>query len=201
MDLLLKILGRGIKSPLPDDLTLTNSENLNIAQKFRDHNIPWIEQTPILYSSSKPEVRGISTTTTPTPQSPIPTSTPVPNPQTFWENFTNLIRTEASKRGYNPDILIRQKALESDFGRSNFATQRNNFGGVGAYTENPDNAFSYDSPLDYLNAYFDLIKKNYPEAYANRANPEKYVQGLKNGGYATDPKYVWKVLNTPLMPR
>lgn len=135
---------------------------------------------------------------------PTPTSTPVPDPGTFWEEFTNLVREEAGLRGYNPDVLIKQKALESGFGTSRFAKERNNFGGIGAYTENPEAAFTFESPQDYLQAYFDLIEERFPQAYENRQDPKKYLQGLlkgTHGTYATDPDYVNKVLATPLLPR
>lgn len=119
----------------------------------------------------------------------------------LWGKFSDAARTEATARGYNPDVVIRQKALESNFGRSNFATERNNFGGIGAYDSNPNSAFNFKDIQDYLDYYFKMVEKRYPQAYANRQDPQKYVEGLKQGGYATDPEYVWKVTHTPLNPR
>lgn len=129
----------------------------------------------------------------------IPTPTPIP--QNLWDQFTQQATQEANQRGYDAETIIKQKALESDFGRSNFAQERNNFGGIGAYDRDPNQAFKFDTIQDYLNYYFKLIESRYPEAYQNRQDPEAYIQGLKQGGYATDPDYVWKVLNTPLQPR
>lgn len=126
---------------------------------------------------------------------------PAQNPDNLWSKFSNTVREQANARGYDADTVIRQKALESGFGKSNFARERNNFGGIGAYDSDPNQAFKFKDIQDYLDYYFKMVEKRYPEAYANRKDPKKYVEGLKKGGYATDPKYVWKVLNTPLNPR
>ena len=197
-----------IESPLPPYKEATegfqhykklNEMNMNapIGEPYKPRKLEYPEW---LANALRREVLGEQSTRS----VPTPTSTPVPNPNTLWESFTNLIREEAGLRGYNPDVLIKQKALESAFGTSNFARERNNFGGIGAYTQNPENAFRYESPQDYLQAYFDLIEDRFPQAYENRADPKKYLEGLLNGthgAYATDPNYVSKVLSTPLMPR
>ena len=138
---------------------------------------------------------------TPTPKNvPVQKSTPIPtptlNPKASWNNFVDFVMREGGKRGYSGVALAKQKALESGFGESPFAKERNNYGGIGAYDSNPDNAFSFKSPEEYMNYYFDMIKKRFPKAYANRKDPEKFVQSLKDEGYASDPEYVWKVLNT-----
>lgn len=119
----------------------------------------------------------------------------------LWDQFVEATRAEAGQRGYDADTIIKQKALESNFGRSNFATERNNFGGIGAYDRDPSKAFSFDNIQDYLKYYFDLVEQRYPDAYNNRTDPAKYVQGLKKGNYASDPDYEWKIANTPLYPR
>ncbi len=123
------------------------------------------------------------------------------NPSDLWSKFSSTTREQANARGYDADTVIRQKALESGFGKSNFARERNNFGGIGAFDRDPNQAFKFKDVQDYLDYYFKMVEKRYPEAYANRKDPKKYVEGLKKGGYATDPEYVWKVLHTPLSPR
>ena len=150
----------------------------------------------------------------PSSQYQAPTATPTAAPvQTMvlgastspqgnlWDQFVNRVMQTAPARGYDPEIIIKQKALESGFGTSDFARNRNNFGGIGAYDSNPNNAFEFPTIDDYLNYYYNLIQNRYPNAYENRQNPKKYVEGLKQGGYASDKDYVWKVLNTPLQPR
>lgn len=146
------------------------------------------------FSNYRPQQKVMGIKSTPTPTI---TPTPVPN-KLDWKGFKSLLYQEAKARGYDPETLIRQKALETGFGTSNFALERNNYGGIGAYDRNPDNAFKFDTPQDYLDYYFTLIRNRYPSAYANRKNPQKYVQELKKGGYASDPDYEWKILNTPL---
>lgn len=147
-----------------------------------------------------------SPTPTPAPRAPAETVASVLGVSAgptndLWGKFSTAAREQAIARGYNPDVVIKQKALESNFGRSNFAKERNNFGGIGAYDSNPNSAFSFKDIQDYLDYYFKMVEKRYPDAYANRQDPEKYVEGLKKGGYATDPEYVWKVTHTPLNPR
>lgn len=122
-------------------------------------------------------------------------------PQNLWQKFSNAVREKVAPLGYDADTVIRQKALESGFGSSQFARERNNFGGIGAYDRDPNQAFRFGSIDEYLNYYLDLVKNRYPQAYENRADPEGFVSGLKEGGYASDPNYVWKVLNTPLARR
>ncbi len=147
-------------------------------------------------------------TPTPTPEKfedvlsmATPTSTPVPQPQNTWDEFTNAVRKKVTPLGYNADAIIKQKALESGFGSSQFARERNNYGGIGAYDRDPNQAFKFNSVDEYLDYYLNLVKNRYPQAYEDRADPEAFISGLKQGGYASDPNYVWKVMNTPLARR
>lgn len=134
--------------------------------------------------------------------SPTPTVTPTPAilasavQPTPWNKIATQIINEGNKRGYSGETLARQMANESGFGTSHYAQMRNNYGGIGAYDSNPDAALKFDSPEEYLNYYFNLVQKHYPEAYNNRANPQRYMEGLKQGGYASNPNYVEDVLNT-----
>lgn len=153
--------------------------------------------------ASLPQVQGSTTTyserfttPTPTPTRAVPTPTPTPDLRE-WDNFKGYIAREAQRKGYHPGIIVAQKALESARGQSAFARNRNNYGGIGAYDSNPNNAFSYESPEAYLNAYFKLIENRYPKAYEVRNNPKAYARELKRGGYASDPEYVNKLLGMP----
>ena len=126
------------------------------------------------------------------------TTTPTPTPDVKqWDNFKEYVAKTAAGLGYNPGAVVGQKALESARGQSEFAKERNNYGGIGAYDSNPNEAFSFQSPEDYTDYYFKMIQKRFPKAYENRGNPTKYIQELKKANYATDPEYVWKVTNTP----
>ncbi len=186
-----------IVSPLqaPDEIT----PGLEYGRKLDEElaNLPPNDTTPT--PTKFDDVLGMQAkVVAPIPTIPMPTSTPVPEPRDFWDDFTNTVRERSKPEGYNADGIIRQKALESAFGTSRFAKERNNFGGIGAYDSNPNNAFKFDSVDDYLDYYFNLVKSRYPEAYENRADPEKFIGGLKAGGYASDPNYVSKVMRTPL---
>ena len=126
----------------------------------------------------------------------MPTPTPTPTLKE-WGNYEKYIADQARARGYHPGVIVSQKAIESARGQSRYAKERNNYGGVGAYDSNPDNAFTYASPEAYLDSYFKLIEKRYPKAYQNRKDPRKFARYLKEGGYASDPDYEWKLQNTP----
>lgn len=125
-------------------------------------------------------------------------ATPTPTPDVRqWDNFKKYIANESLKRGYDPGAVVSQKAIESARGTSDFAKNRFNYGGIGAYDADPNQAFSFKSPEDYTNYYFKMIEKRFPKAYAVRGNAQSYAEELKKANYATDPDYVWKILNTP----
>lgn len=154
-----------------------------------------------LYRKYGDKLLGGAPATTPTPAAhDVLGATTQTGDGNLWDQFVSAVEDTAPKLGYDPSTIIRQKALESNFGRSNFAQERNNFGGIGAYDKDPNQALTFKDITDYLNYYYKLVQSRYPQAYAQRSDPEKYVEGLKTGGYASDPNYVWKVLNTPLSP-
>lgn len=142
------------------------------------------------------EAYGGSGMSQPAPQPPTPT--PTPDPRTSWNNFAHMVRNVVTPLGYDANALIRQMANESTWGTSPFAKERYNYGGIGAYDRNPDNAFSFESPEAYLDYYLGMIENRFPEAYKVRGNGEAYIQALKDANYATNPNYVWDVMNTPM---
>jgi len=196
----------GIQSPLPANQSIKNPPVMKTpAVKTPPIPLPMEIKTPapkpIKVNPPKigPQILSPLGKAVPKAQAQTkPTVTPTPDPRASWDNFSSMVIREGDKRGYSGKTLAQQKALESAYGTSNFAKERFNYGGVGAYDADPNKAFKFNSPEDYLNYYFKLIQNKYPKAYANRADPKKYVQELKNGGYASDPNYVWKVLNTPV---
>jgi len=137
----------------------------------------------------------------------MPTAIPTPyvnalkklssgNPKT-WEQLKKFFANQAVAKGYHPGAIVSQKAIESARGESEFAKKRFNYGGVGAYDSDPNQAFTFKGPKDYMNYYDKMIRKRFPAAYAVRHDPVKYATELKKGNYATDPDYVWKIQNTP----
>ena len=130
------------------------------------------------------------------PQPPEPTPTPA-NP-TFDEAL-QYTYDKALREGFHPAGPMSQEAVESDRMNSNFAKTRNNLLGIGSFDSNLNNTWKFEHPFHSIDAYFDLIKNDprYVEAYENRLDPLRYVQEIKNAGYATDPNYVDTVTNTP----
>lgn len=90
---------------------------------------------------------------------------------------------------------------------SGLGANRNNFFNIAAYTNNPGNARSYETPQAGVEAYAKLISgtwKNldktvntrYLPAYDLRSNPEAMMQKIEELGYAPSP-YAKNVMNTP----
>ncbi len=195
------------KPTIAPKITVPNKVATDIVQ----NKLPGVTRNSLGASQSK-AVLGTNIRPTAMPKAPIVkqpiTPTPTPNPKDSWANFREMVIREGNKRGYNGEIVARQKANESNWGTSSYAKKRNNYGGVGAYDANPDNAFEYASPEEYLMGkgtkgemgYFKLIENDprYREAYKHRGNPKKFIEELKKAGYASDPDYVWKVQNTRL---
>jgi flagellum-specific peptidoglycan hydrolase FlgJ len=126
----------------------------------------------------------------------IPTQTPMSQNPT-WEELKTFFAIKAKEGGYDRAAIIGQKALESDRGKSSFAKERYNYGGIGAYDKDPNQAFSFKNPQDYWNYYDLMIKKRFPEAYQARGNGQQYLEALKKGNYATDKDYVANIMDTP----
>ena len=66
-----------------------------------------------------------------------------------------------AKYNINGLFIIAHQAVESEWGKSYFARTRNNYFGIGAYTDNPDHAFYYSSPQACLDAYATLLADSY----------------------------------------
>ena len=116
---------------------------------------------------------------------------------TGWERFTSEALRLAKQHGFAPQVPIAQCALESHKGTSSFALNRNNFCGLGAFDSNPDNAMRFESPEECAQYWVLLISKRYKQAWNNRTDPLKMLSYIKDGGYASDPNYVSKVLLMP----
>lgn len=60
----------------------------------------------------------------------------------------------------NPQLAFAHSCLETGYGSSDKVRTKNNYFGMGAYNENPDNASAYDTPGDSIRAYCDWIIDN-----------------------------------------
>lgn len=126
-----------------------------------------------------------------------------------WNSFTQIAQKVAQEEGYPVAVLLGQAAQET--GRNVSSAPGYNFFGIkgpgqvlktwedygnGPVTVNASFR-AYNSPEDSIRDYINLIKNNYPDAWAKRDNPVAMIQAIKAGGYATDPNYVNAVVNTP----
>ena len=119
------------------------------------------------------------------------------NPDPKWHEVVDSIKKIAPIYDFPIKIAIAQAALESRRGTSNHAKDRNNYFGLGAYTNNPDAAMRFDNAEQCIIAYMQLIKNKFPLAYAQRDNPQRMIELIKAGNYATDPDYIVKVTSLP----
>jgi hypothetical protein len=128
-----------------------------------------------------------------------PTPTPEPEPTTEWEAFVQAATKVSKIYNYPANVVIAQGALESARGNSNFCKTRHNCLGIGAYDSDPNQAYVFENYEQSVVEYMRIIRKNFPEAWAQRENPEALLKALKvnsNGKmYATDEKYVEKVMS------
>lgn len=138
--------------------------------------------------------------------------------QEFIENVASLVIAENEFRK-NPlfnSVVIAQACLETGFGKSSLMIKANAIFGIKAtkawkgkvYNSKTKECYdgatnvtitacfrAYSSFADSISDYFDLICKNsrYKKAI-NSSSPEECIKAIKDGGYATDPKYVDSIL-------
>lgn len=136
----------------------------------------------------------------------------------FIENVASLVIAENEYRG-NPlfsSVVIAQACLETGYGKSSLMIKANAIFGIKAtkawkgkvYNSKTKECYdgvtnvtidacfrAYSSFADSISDYFDLICKNsrYKKAI-NSSSPEDCIKAIKDGGYATDPKYVDSIL-------
>ena len=140
------------------------------------------------------------------------------NKKEFIENVASLVIAENEYRG-NPlfsSVVIAQACLETGYGKSSLMIKANAIFGIKAtktwqgkvynsktkecydgvtYVTINDCFRAYDNFSESISDYFDLICKNsrYKKAI-NSSSPEECIKAIKDGGYATDPKYVDSIL-------
>lgn len=133
------------------------------------------------------------------------------NEQNFYQQYAVMAMEQQIKYGIPASITLAQMAIESSYGTSESATRDNNYfgikkgsswvGGVGYYDDdNPHEAFRKYSSINQgiENHSAVLLHSNY-QRHVPANNPLDYTgwaQGIKAGGYATDPDYVSKLVNT-----
>lgn len=137
--------------------------------------------------------------------------------QEFIKLIGEKIQSENAKRG-NPifsSVAIAQAILETGWGKSSLMMKANAIYGIKAttnwngkvYNSRTNEVYdgkvynivacfrSYNSIEESIRDYFDLICKSerYRKALTTNS-PLECIEAIKNGGYATDPQYVNKIM-------
>lgn len=112
----------------------------------------------------------------------------------FVDTYHDIAAQLGAEYGIPWEAVVAQGIIESASGTSRFARERNNFFGIGAVDSNPDNAHSFSSATDGWRGYFEFINNN--SRYRNHGafnfpgDPYRYIQAIKDAGYATASNYV-----------
>jgi flagellar protein FlgJ len=142
------------------------------------------------------------------------------NAQSFVSDLWPHAEKAAAKLGVSAHVLVAQSALETGWGRHNMKKAdgsiafnlfgikaSHGWGGQsvvqntlefrqGAMQQESARFRAYDSVPNALDDYVDFVKGNprYNNALQHDGNDTKYIQGLHQAGYATDPDYASKII-------
>lgn len=141
------------------------------------------------------------------------------NNEEFLNIVSKLVIAENNKRGKPlfPSVVIAQAICETGWGRSQIMMKANAIFGIKAsknwkgkvynaktkecydgitFTNITDSFRAYDSLYDSVKDYFNLItnSERYKKACFTNS-PKECIEEIKNGGYATDPKYVTIIMS------
>lgn len=128
-------------------------------------------------------------------------------------NSVNKVNKENGYQLYN-SVIIAQSVLETGWGQSKIMMKANALFGIKAgsgwkgkvYSSYTNEVYdgvesteyatfrAYDSIEESIKDYYKLIKNNYKKAL-NCDSQRESIQAIKNGGYATDPDYVSKIMS------
>ena len=128
-------------------------------------------------------------------------------------NSVNKVNKENGYHLFN-SVIIAQSVLETGWGQSKIMMKANALFGIKAgsgwkgkvYSSYTNEVYdgvesteyatfrAYDSIEESIVDYYKLIKNNYKKAL-NCDTQKESIQAIKNGGYATDPDYVSKIMS------
>ena len=128
-------------------------------------------------------------------------------------NSVNKVNKENCYQLFN-SVIIAQSVLETGWGQSKIMMKANALFGIKAgsgwkgkvYSSYTNEVYdgvesteyatfrAYDSIEESIKDYYKLIKNNYKKAL-NCNTQKESIQAIKNGGYATDPDYVSKIMS------
>ncbi|MGZ5029468.1 MAG: flagellar assembly peptidoglycan hydrolase FlgJ [Methylobacter sp.] len=146
---------------------------------------------------------------------------PIQSPEEFVRRLHPLAVQAASELGVEPKVILAQAALESGWGRA-VIHNSNGSNSFNLFNIKADKSWqgkqaqvttlefdqgiakkvhagfrAYDSFEDSFRDYVDFIKSNprYADALKKAGNAQQYMHELQRAGYATDPRYVDKVMS------
>ncbi len=146
---------------------------------------------------------------------------PITSVEQFVKQLWPHAQQAANEIGVEPKVLLAQAALETGWGKAvidktdgqssfNLFNIKADKSWKGPKTSVDTLEFEqgtakkvragfrvYDSYQQSFQDYVQFLKSNprYGEALKQTANPEAYVKGLQQAGYATDPKYAEKIMH------
>lgn len=150
----------------------------------------------------------------------VEASKPFETPDEFVSRLTPYAKKAARTLGTDPAILIAQAALETGWGKKVIANARGSSHNLFNIKADPrwdgnkvatqtlefhddipvqemSSFRAYASYEDSFNDYVSFLNRNprYANALQQTAEPEQFIRGLHQAGYATDPKYSDKVIS------
>lgn len=129
----------------------------------------------------------------------------------YIEDFLTIAQEEMKKSKIPASITLAQGLLESNVGESKLAVKNNNHFGIKCFSKtckrghcsnfeddtHKDFFRIYPNPRESYRSHSQLLKKDrYKPLYQLEIRDYKgWAHGLKKAGYATDPKYAFKIIN------
>jgi murein DD-endopeptidase MepM/ murein hydrolase activator NlpD len=106
----------------------------------------------------------------------------------FVDTLQPLAQQVSQRTGIDPNAMLAIAANETGWGQSQNAQQQNNLFSIQGDGSNGSRWASYKSPQESFNAFVNLISSapRYAQAWADRADPGKFVDDLRNAGYVAD---------------
>lgn len=128
--------------------------------------------------------------------------------EAYIEQYRHIAIEQQRLHGIPASITMAQAILESAAGKSELATKANNHFGIKCTSDWPGKSYHYDDNkanecfrhyATVADSYEDhslfLLRKRYESLFALSVGDYKgWAQGLKDCGYATDPKYPEKLI-------
>lgn len=154
------------------------------------------------------------------PPAKVADSTEFKTPEDFIKKLWSASKVAAESAGLNPELLLAQAALETNWGKSVLSettsgSSHNLFNikadpswndktvslntleqSDGMLVKQKASFRSYNSFQESFSDYVNFLKTNnrYSEALGKASNPSQFISSLQQAGYATDPEYAGKVM-------